>query len=131
MDTTLIQAGIPSLRSAPIGASPRDPGDFAGLLARVTPASNAGSSVEERAREAAASFVATVFVAPVFKMLRESGGAAPPFAPTNAEKQFQSMLDSRLSEDVVRSARFPLVDRIAADLLRAGGYKRSGNGVRE
>lgn len=131
MDTTQIQAGIPSLRSAPIGANPRDPDDFAGVLARVKPAANTGLSMEERAREAAASFVATVFVAPVFKALRESGGAAPPFAPTTAEKQFQSMLDSRLSEDVVRSARFPLVDRIAADLLRAGGYKPTGTGARE
>lgn len=131
MDTTLIQAGIPMLRSAPLVEGSRGPGDFAGMLSRATGAPSAGASVEERAREAAASFVATVFVAPVFKMLRESSGAAAPFAATHAEKQFQSMLDSRLSEDVVRSARFPLVDRIAADLLRAGGYGATGDGARK
>lgn len=70
------------------------------------------------ARETAEKLVAITFVEPVLKRLRESEGAAPPFAPGPGEKQFRALLDARVSHDVVRAARLPIVDRLAHDLLR-------------
>jgi hypothetical protein len=78
-----------------------------------------GRTPEARAREAAEMLVATTLVEPVFKQLRESNNAAPPFAPGQGEKQFGQLLDHRLSADIVKSANFPIVDRLARDLLRA------------
>ncbi|MCC5824502.1 MAG: hypothetical protein LAT64_09710 [Phycisphaerales bacterium] len=74
-----------------------------------------------RAREAAEQLVSTTLVLPVLKQLRESNNAAPPFGPTDAEKQFGSLLDHRLAHDIVKGANFPMVDRLARDLLRNSG----------
>lgn len=74
----------------------------------------------QRAREAAQDFVAIAFVAPVLKQLRDSNNAAPPFAPGAAEKQFGALMDQQVARQVVRATRFPLVDRVAGDLLRTG-----------
>jgi hypothetical protein len=71
-----------------------------------------------KAREAAEKLISTTLVEPILKQLRETNNAAPPFGPTPAEKQFGSLLDHRLSQDIVRSANFPIVDRVARDLLR-------------
>ncbi|HRQ73542.1 MAG TPA: hypothetical protein PLU35_10980 [Phycisphaerales bacterium] len=77
------------------------------------------------ARETAEKLVAITFVEPVLKRLRESDGAAPPFAPGPGEKQFRALLDAKVAHDIVRAARLPMVDRLAHDLLRrpagAGG----------
>ncbi len=70
------------------------------------------------AREAAEKLIATTLVEPILKQMRETNNAAPPFGPTPAEKQFGALLDHRLSHDLVRSANFPIVDRVARDLLR-------------
>jgi Rod binding domain-containing protein len=75
----------------------------------------------QRARGAAEQFVAVTFVEPVLKQLRETSQAAPPFAPTRGEQQFRALLDARFAHEIVRAARFPLVDRLAADLLKRGG----------
>lgn len=75
----------------------------------------------DRAREAAEQLVSTTLVLPVLKQLRESNNAAPPFGPTDAEKQFGSLLDHRLAHDIVKGANFPMVDRLARDLLRNTG----------
>ncbi len=77
----------------------------------------------QRAREAAQDFVAIAFVAPVLKQLRDSNNAAPPFAPGAAEKQFGSLMDEQVARQVVRASHFPLVDRVARDLLRKGGAR--------
>lgn len=77
-----------------------------------------GRSKEDTARHAAEMLVATTLVEPVLKQLRESNNAAPPFAPTQAEKQFGAILDHRLAQDIVKGANFPMVDRLARDLLR-------------
>lgn len=71
-----------------------------------------------KAREAAEKLISTTLVEPILKQLRETNNAAPPFGPTPAEKQFGALLDHRLSQDIVRSANFPIVDRVARDLLR-------------
>ncbi len=71
---------------------------------------------DTQARDAAEQLVAVVLIEPIFKLMRESNQAAPPFAPTNGEKQFRSMLDAKLAHEITSAARFPLVDRLARDL---------------
>jgi len=80
-------------------------------------------SEHAKAREAAEKLIATTLVEPILKQLRETNNAAPPFGTTPAEKQFGSLLDHRLSQDIVKSANFPIVDRVARDLLRNLGDK--------
>jgi hypothetical protein len=55
---------------------------------------------EARAQEAAEELVAITFVQPI-----------------PAEKQFGSLQDARLAQDIVRASRFPLVDRLARNML--------------
>lgn len=89
--------------------------DFSAVLARSTKA--AEGTDPRRAKEAAADFVAAVFIEPLLKTLRESSNAAPPFAPGPGEKQFRGLMDSQLARQISRGAQFPLVDRVAQDLL--------------
>jgi Rod binding domain-containing protein len=76
-----------------------------------------GRSDAARAREAAEKLISTTLVEPVLKQLRESNNAVAPFAPTQGEKQFGALLDHRLAHDIVKSANFPMVDRLARNLL--------------
>lgn len=99
-------------------ASSRGQADFRRLL-EVARAQAERSPEAGRAKRAAEEFVSMVFVEPILKQLRESNQAAPPFAPTNGEKQFRSMLDARFAHEITKAARFPLVDRLARDLRRS------------
>jgi len=72
----------------------------------------------EQARQAAEGLVSTSFVEPILKQARESNHAPPPFGPSRTEKQFGALLDTRLSDELVRAANFPLVERITAQLQR-------------
>lgn len=81
-------------------------------LGKVTP--------EEQAREAAEDFVSISFVQPVLAQLRSTNSASAPFAPTRGEQQFQAMADAQLAQKIVRASDFPLVSRLAHDLLRRG-----------
>ncbi|RMH27705.1 MAG: hypothetical protein D6692_07260 [Planctomycetota bacterium] len=76
---------------------------------------------EDRALDAARQLVATTLVEPILKQARETNHAPPPFGPTQAERQFGSLLDHKLAQDIVTASDFPLVDRLAQDLLRKGG----------
>ncbi len=76
---------------------------------------------EDRALDAARQLVATTLVEPILKQARESNQAPPPFGPTQAERQFGSLLDHKLAQDIVTASGFPLVDRLARDLLKKGG----------
>lgn len=76
---------------------------------------------EARAREAAELLVSTTLIEPILKQAREANNAPPPFAPTQAEKQFGSLLDHRLAHEIVSSANFSIVDRLARNLLKASG----------
>jgi hypothetical protein len=67
-------------------------------------------------REAAEQLVATAFIAPVLRQLREFSDAAPPFKQTQAEKQFGQLLDMRTAEQIVRRADLPIVRQITATL---------------
>lgn len=68
------------------------------------------------AREVAETFVAVALVEPALKQARESTWAAPPFAPSQAEKQFGALIDSHVAREVTRAANFPLVDRLARNM---------------
>ncbi|MFG0305997.1 MAG: hypothetical protein ACF8Q5_07250 [Phycisphaerales bacterium JB040] len=78
---------------------------------------------EGRAREAAEQLVARALLEPLLARARESGWAAEPFAPTRAEKQFRSLTDAAVAEEVVRRGNFEIVARIADTLERAGGSR--------
>ncbi len=77
---------------------------------------------QQRAREAAEQLVATALVQPVLKQLRETNGAAAPFTPNPAEKSFGQMMDTELSQRIVSSRGWALVDRVADMLLQKGGF---------
>lgn len=77
-----------------------------------------GTADPAKVREAAENFVSMALVQPVFKQLRSTNNAAPPFAPTKAEQQFQSLIDARLAQKLVKSSNWPLVDRLAQDMLK-------------
>ena len=62
---------------------------------------------------------------PLLKQLRESSQAAPPFAPTSAEKQLRALQDAELARQVVRGGRFPVVERLAQGMLRGADGVRS------
>ncbi|MBX3385927.1 MAG: hypothetical protein KF768_05100 [Phycisphaeraceae bacterium] len=96
---------------------------FADLLGRSTRPVHDGRTDESRAREAAEQFVAITFVQPLLKQLRETNSASPPFAPSQAERQFQSLADQATADRIVRSSRWPLVDRIAADLIKRSNIR--------
>jgi len=66
----------------------------------------------DKARQAAEGLVSTSFIKPILAQARESNNAPPPFGPTQAEKQFQSLLDNQLSDELVHAAQFPIVERM-------------------
>ncbi len=74
-------------------------------------------NTEADARDAAEQFVAKTFLEPLMKSVRESNQAAPPFAPTQAEKQFRAFADAQLAVEIVKRSDMPIVDRLARDLL--------------
>ncbi len=78
----------------------------------------AGTSAKDP-REVAETFVAVALVQPILAQARESGWAAPPFEPSQAEKQFGALMDAHVAREITRAARFPLVDRLARD-MRSG-----------
>lgn len=97
-----------------------DQAAFGEVLAR---ARSERKAPEEEARGAAEQLVATAFIGPVFRGLRESNNAAAPFKPNAAERSFGQMLDTTLAQRMVSSARWGLVDSVAQKLLKkaAGG----------
>ena len=74
-------------------------------------------SAPDRARDAAEQFITQTLILPLLKHLRATSQAAPPFAPTGAEKQFGALRDAELAQRIAHATRFPLVDRLARDLL--------------
>lgn len=98
-----------------------DAGAFSELLGKTRAGAGAPPEGEaDKAREAAEQLVATALVEPVLKKLRESTLAAPPFVPTQGERQFQGIADAATAQRIVRAGHFPLVDRIAELTLQRG-----------
>lgn len=120
-------SGASSLGAEPVRSSSQT--DFAsimGIANRTTAAAGKGESgLQSEARDAAEAFVAKVFIEPILKQARESNKEPPPFGPGQGEKQFASLIDAQRSLDLVRSASWPIVDRLAADLTR-NAESRSG-----
>ncbi len=89
--------------------------DFVALLGRSV---DRGRSEEEAARDAAEQFVSIGLVQPLLAQLRSTNQAAPPFAPSNSEKQFQSLMDANIARQITHAEHFPLVDAIAGVLIK-------------
>jgi Rod binding domain-containing protein len=97
--------------------------EFASVLSRertgvAAIARDAPASPEEEAREAARQFVSIALVQPILRQFREGSQAEGMFAPSKAELQFRAMQDAALAQRITRAANFPLVDRLARDLLK-------------
>ncbi|HBS28459.1 MAG TPA: hypothetical protein DEB06_03185, partial [Phycisphaerales bacterium] len=92
---------------------------LAGVRDRQTGEPGEGREASERtARRTAEEFVASSLVLPVLKALREQNNAAAPFAPGAGEKMFGPLLDDEIAVRISQAQRFPLVDRLARDLLK-------------
>lgn len=85
---------------------------------------------ETRARVAAEEFVAGSLILPILKEMRAMNNAWGPFAPGRHEETFGAMLDGEVASKIVRASNFPLVDRLARDLLlaerRMSGQSKDG-----
>lgn len=95
------------------------PGTLTDGFVRALEAETGGRDGDE-ARRASEQLVALTFVQPVLREAREASRAAPPFAPTAIEKQFGPLMDQILSERIVRSSNWAIVERIAHDMERQG-----------
>jgi len=111
-----LDASVAGARRSPAGVG--NDGDFA-LKLMDSRRGETPETAEERARLGAEQLVAISFVEPILSMVRESDNAAPPFKPTRAEKQFRALLDADLAQRIVRGANFPLVGRLARQMLQA------------
>jgi len=87
---------------------------FAGVL-------SAQKEKYQEAKTAAEQLMATTFVAPLLKRVRESNNAAAPFAPTSAEKSLRSLADATLADNIVRKSNWPLVEQLAQRMLSKSG----------
>ena len=76
---------------------------------------------EAEIRQAAEQLVSATFIVPVLSQIREPNNAAPPFAPTQGEKQFGAILDQRVADEIVKSSRLPIVDRLTRDFASRAG----------
>lgn len=72
---------------------------------------------EAKARQTAQQFVASSLVEPILKQMRSSENVAPPLGPSKAEQQFRSLMDTQIAQNIVKRSHWPVVDRIAKDLL--------------
>ena len=98
---------------------------FASILSRARDGLDQ-MTPEEKARASAEEFVAQALVLPVLKQMRETNDAWGPFAPGRHEKRFGSMLDGEIASRLVRAQRFPLVERLAQDMLKHRSRTESG-----
>lgn len=70
-------------------------------------------SPQDKAREAATSYVASAFLMPVLASLHESPfELKPPFAPGTAEKRFSTMFDQQMADRIAQASNFGLVEQI-------------------
>ncbi len=94
---------------------------FAGKLREAV---SGGSGEKDRAREAAEQLVATTLVSPLLAELRTQPLDAKLFHGGFAEDAFRQQLDTALADEIVKSSRFPLVDRIQAQITRRAELQR-------
>lgn len=92
-------------------------GTFRQVLGQGSGVSGSGASIEQKAISTAEQLVAVSLVQPLLSQMRETSRAAPPFAPTQAEKQIRALQDAGVAQQIVRSSRFPIVERLARGML--------------
>jgi Rod binding domain-containing protein len=91
---------------------------FSTVISRArTRLDDAAAAPEEKARTAAEQLVAITFVQPVLKIARQSQGGSAPFAPTEAERRMGALMDAQVAQQLVHAAHFPIVERVARQLL--------------
>ena len=122
-------------RAALAGALPRRTGatpefsrqtqsqlDFAAVMSTqdrgLAGTANLATSDEAKARRAAEDLVSITLVQPMLEMARDANQAPPPFGPGEGEKTFGKLLDAQISRSIVRGSNYPLVDRLARDMLK-------------
>lgn len=94
---------------------------FAELLGRHSGAGDTSLSARQRATGAAEQLVSVALVQPLLTQLRATSQAAPPFAPTSAERQMRALQDAEVARSITHAARFPLVERLARRMLESSG----------
>ena len=122
--TPALSTSLPAIRPDAYGAMGLDSTqadrqrEFASILSRRIegPGADQGTP-KEQATDAARQLVSIALVQPLLAQLRETSQAAPPFAPTSAERQFRAMSDAHLAQDIVKAGNFPLVDVLARQML--------------
>lgn len=122
--TTPISPTLPRLRPEGLSAMGAEgiqtdrQREFAAILSRrVERPGSSQVTPREQAEDAARQLVSITLVQPLLAQLRETSQAAPPFAPSSAERQFRAMSDAQLAQSIVRAANFPLVDQLARQML--------------
>ncbi len=91
--------------------------------ATITPQTKTQIETQTEARIATAQrtaeqLIATTLIKPILAQVRASNNAPPPFGQTQAEKQFGSLLDNRIADDIAKASNFPIAQRIAGQMLR-------------
>ncbi|MBX3379295.1 MAG: hypothetical protein KF805_04320 [Phycisphaeraceae bacterium] len=114
------QSGVNPLDAPSKMPKAQDQLDFAEVLGKKT-GRQLGVPDEAKIRDAAESFVAVALVQPVFKQMRASNHAAAPFGPNKAEQQFQSLVDARVARHIVHKSNWPVVERVAQNMLKKAG----------
>lgn len=97
--------------------------DFTEILGKRTAAQTKPDAA--KIRETAETFVAVALVQPVFKQLRSTNHAEAPFGPNKAEQQFQSLVDAQLARKMVHKSHWPVVDKVAQNMLKKAGLAPS------
>ena len=115
-----LSAGVDArVRTVQVSSTGDRQRDFAAMLGREMSRADAGQETpEQRARTAAEGFVSTALVEPLLKAVREANEAPAPWGPSDVEKRFGGLIDAERATQIVRSSSFPIVDRLARDLLQ-------------
>ncbi|MEE2906939.1 MAG: hypothetical protein VX527_03810 [Planctomycetota bacterium] len=103
------------MQTTPPSMSSMTPG-FAATLGRVSEGSR-----EERIHQAAEQLVATSLVQPILASLTKSPFREGPFAPGPVEERFTPLLHRHLSDRIVASSNFGLVQALTDQLTARTG----------
>ncbi len=114
------RAALNPLDSMPHVPNAQNQLEFTEVLGRQT-GRQLGITDEAKIRDTAENFVATALVQPIFKQMRSTNHAAAPFGPNKAEQQFQSLVDAQVSRHIVHKSHWPVVERVAQNMLKKAG----------
>jgi len=99
---------------------PRSSGDpsFADYLseARLTFGHDKVNNQEDVIREGAKELVATAFLKPIFKMMREDPLRSDVLPISKGEKLFGPLLDAKMAEQITDRSHYSLVDAVVRSL---------------